>query len=130
MPVSFNGIIRGREYSRNQLAKIWGYASYHAIARGVVTPQGTNKIILFVTQEKQDSLEPYADRLIGNVLHWEGPNDHYAEQRMVSAHRRGEEIHLFYRIRHHMDFTYMGAISVIDKNLHSSRPSEFTFQVG
>ena len=78
MAVSFARITRGAEYSRNTLADIWGYSSYHAIARGVVTPQGDNKIILFVTEEKQDSLEQYADRLDGNLLYWEGPNDHFA----------------------------------------------------
>ena len=31
---------------------MWGYASFHAIARGVVTPKDDNKIVLFVTEEK------------------------------------------------------------------------------
>ena len=37
MPVSFAEIVKGREYSRNSLADLWGCSSYHAIARGVVT---------------------------------------------------------------------------------------------
>jgi hypothetical protein len=129
MPVSFAKITKGREYSRNTLADLWGYSSYHAIARGVVTPQFDNKIILFVTEEKQDSLEQYADRLDGNVLHWEGPNDHFGEGRMVNAFRSSDEIHLFYRTRHHTDFTYMGQVTVIDHTMRTTRPSQFVLKV-
>lgn len=129
MPVSFNRIFRGSGYSRNTLADLWGYSSYHAIARGVVTPKNDNKIILFVTEEKQDSLEQYADRLDGNFLHWEGPNDHFGEIRMLKASTSGDEIHLFYRARHHTDFTYMGRISVINHTAHTTHPSKFTFEI-
>lgn len=129
MPVSFATIALGSEYSRNALADIWGYSSYHAIARGVVTPQQDNKIILFVTEEKQDSLEQYADRLDGSTLHWEGPNDHFAERRMLSASNSGDEIHLFYRTRHHTDFTYMGRVAVIAHTAFVDCPSKFTFKI-
>ena len=129
MAVSFEKIIPGHEYSRNDLAELWGYSSYHAIARGVVTPQGDNKIILFVTEEKQDSLEQYADRLKGNMLHWEGPNDHFGEVRMASALQNGEQIHLFYRVRHHTDFTYMGEVTVESYTAYKSKPSQFKLKV-
>lgn len=129
MPVSFEKISCGSEYSRNILADFWGYSSYHAIARGVVTPQNDNKIILFVTEEKQDSLEQYADRLDGNTLHWEGPNDHFGEGRMLDASSSGDEIHLFYRTRHHTDFTYMGKVTVSGYTSHTTRPSQFTLQI-
>src|SRR5699024_6100632 len=102
---------------------------YHAIARGVVTPQGDSKIILFVTQEKQDSSEQYADFLEGDMLHWEGPNDHFGEGRMVAASRTGEQIHLFYRTRHHTDFTYMGQITVTGHTAYTLQPSQFTFKI-
>jgi hypothetical protein len=125
MSVSFARIAKGRPYSRNTLAAIWGYASYHAIARGVVTPQGDNKIILFVTEQKQESAEQYVDRLRGRILEWEGPTDHFAEGRMVNAARTGEEIHLFFRDRHHSDFIYLGRVAVIGHTLHASQPSQF-----
>jgi hypothetical protein len=59
MPISFANISKGATYSRQVLAELWGYASFHAIARGVVTPRGDNKIVLFVTEEKQPSAEQY-----------------------------------------------------------------------
>lgn len=125
----FESIRPGVTYSRPQLAELWGYASFHAIARGVVTPQNTNKIILFVTDEKQAFQEQYCNRLDNGKLAWEGPTDHFAEQRMVSAAQTGDEIHLFYRDRYHSDFTYIGKLSVESFNLHADRPSSFVFTV-
>lgn len=129
MPISFAKIARGSNYSRQALAEIWGYTSFHAIARGVVTPRDDNKIILFVTEEKQSSAEQYVDRLSGNTLEWEGPTDHFAEDRMLKAETNGEEIHLFHRKRHHSEFIYCGRLKVLSHALHSNRPSHFKFIV-
>jgi hypothetical protein len=122
-------ITKGASYSRQALADIWGYASFHAIARGVVTPRDDNKIVLFVTEEKQSSAEQYADHLSDGKLEWEGPTDHFAEDRMLNAKSSGEEIHLFHRERHHMDFTYCGRLTVADHTSRTDRPSHFTFKV-
>src|SRR5690606_9139604 len=43
MQVTFAKIQVGDLFSRSELTEAWGYASYHAIARGVVTPRGDNK---------------------------------------------------------------------------------------
>ena len=129
MPISFAKITKGATYSRQALAELWGYASFHAIARGVVTPREDNKIVLFVTEEKQPSAEQYADRLSANKLHWEGPTDHFAEDRMLKALSTGDEIHLFYRERHHSQFTYYGRLELIGQDLRTDKPSQFTFHV-
>jgi hypothetical protein len=73
MPVTFSEIKVGESYSRNTLAVLWGYSSFHAIARGVVTPKADNKILLFVTENKQESAEQYSDQLRGGMLDWEAP---------------------------------------------------------
>ena len=129
MPISFLEIKKGSSYSRQTLAELWGYTSFHAIARGVVTPRKDNKIVLFVTEEKQSSAEQYADRLSGDILEWEGPTDHFAENRMLNAEANGEEIHLFYRERHHSDFTYYGRLNVLSHALHGNCRSHFKFAV-
>ena len=129
MPISFTQIVKGSTYSRQTLAELWGYASFHAIARGVVTPRDDNKIVLLVTEEKQSSAEQYVDRLSGDTLEWEGPTDHFAEDRMLRAEQDGEEIHLFHRKRHHSDFTYCGCLKVLSNTLHSDRPSHFRFAI-
>jgi uncharacterized protein DUF3427 len=129
MPISFAKIKVGSEYSRHELARLWGYKAYQALARGVVTPRSDNKIVLFITEEKQESAEQYKDSLKGSILEWEGPNDHFAEQRMVSAARSGEEIHVFYRDRHHTEFRYIGQAKVKSTTLRIGTPSSFTFEV-
>lgn len=129
MPVSFAQIAIGTFHSRRDLATIWDYSSMHAIARGVVTPRNDNKIILFVTREKQAGAEQYQDELSGTELHWEGPTDHFAEERMLASSKAGEEIHLFYRERHHSDFEYFGMLELMGSNRHSDRPSEFVFKL-
>lgn len=127
--VSFAAIVPHQLYSRKRLAELWGYRGFQALARGVVTPKGDNKIILFVTQEKQESSEQYHDRLVGNILHWEGPNDHFAEERMRSAEQQKDEIHLFYRQKHHSDFVYLGVGAVVRYVGKTDAPSQFDFEI-
>jgi hypothetical protein len=128
MKVTFDELEPGWTYSRPHLASVWRYAGYQAISRGVVTPRGDNKIILFVTEEKQTAAEPYKDRLTDGILFWEGPTDHFAEERIVNAEQSGDEIHLFHRLKHHSDFTYLGKIELLEYRLYSARPSAFTFK--
>jgi hypothetical protein len=129
VPITFAGLKKGGTYSRGALATKWGYRSFHAIARGVVTPRNDNKIVLFVTQRKQTSAEQYSDRLIGDILEWEGPNDHFAEDRMVAAKSSGEEIHLFLRDWHHSEFVYSGRIEVVKHVRNRDKPSLFEFRL-
>lgn len=127
MEVSFSRIVLGDSYSRPTLAKIWGYTAYQAISRGVVTPRNDNKIILFVTEEKQATAEQYVDSYSDGRLTWEGPTDHFAENRMVNAHLANDEIHLFHRRRHHSEFTYLGKLTVNKYKLNMGKPSYFEF---
>lgn len=129
MPVSFTQISVGTSYSRSELARLWGYAGFQALARGVVTPRDDNKIILFVTHEKQSGNEQYDDVLSGMKLEWEGPTDHFAEDRMLDTSTSNEEIHLFYRERHHSVFIYQGPLRLIRCEQYTDRPSRFVFQI-
>jgi putative restriction endonuclease len=129
MSVNFSELQTGKSYSRPTLAALWGYSSFQALSRGVVTPKGDNKIILFITEEKQRSAEQYADRLNGDLLLWEGPSDHFAEDRMVRSKTSGEEIHVFYRARHHSDFIYLGQVEVLKHVPRMGKPSEFELRV-
>lgn len=40
MPVSFDEINIGEDFDRPNLAELWGYESWQAIGRGIVTPAG------------------------------------------------------------------------------------------
>jgi len=127
--VTFQNLRVGASFSRRTLAQLWGYESFHAIARGVVTPKEDNKIILFVTEEKQEGAEPYQDLLRGDRLDWEGPLDHFAEGRIVNASTANDQVHLFYRERHHSDFFYRGRLALIESRRFTNRPSKFLFQL-
>ncbi len=127
MAVDFSTLRIGREYDRPGLAELWGYESFQAISRGVITPSGTNYIIFFVTKEKQSSSTQYTDYLDGRTLHWEGEEKHGSDGRIVRAKEKGDEIHLFYREIHHSPFTYYGQIRLVSSTLRLDAPSSFVF---
>jgi len=129
MAVNFKALEIGQSYDRPFLAKLWGYQSYHAIAKGVVTPSNTNFIILFVTKEKQQALPQYNDFIDGNLLFWEGEDKHSTDQRIIDSLNNQDEIHLFYRDTHHTHFIYFGIIHLLEHQLRENSPSEFIFQI-
>lgn len=129
MPVHFNSLKFGESYERPFLAKLWGYQSFHAISKGVITPSGTKYIIFFVTKEKQETLTQYNDYIDGNMLFWEGEEKHSSDRRVIEANTNGDEIHLFYRDVHHTAFVYFGKINLTDYQLRENAPSEFVFRI-
>ena len=129
MSVGFELLQVGQSYERPFLAEIWGYKSFHAISRGVVTPSNTNYLIFFVTKEKQAVLPQYNDYIDGDLLFWEGEDGHRSDQRIVDTTRSRDEIHLFYRDTHHSPFVYFGEITLLEYQIKSEDPSEFIFQV-
>lgn len=129
MPVSFNSLQFGQSYDRPFLSKLWGYQSFHAISKGVITPANTKYIVLFVTKDKQQTLTQYNDYIDGNMLFWEGEEKHSSDKRVVEANKNQDEIHLFYRETHHSPFVYFGRVSLTDFQLRKTVPSEFVFRI-
>lgn len=131
MPVSFQSIEKGTRYSRQRLAEIWGYQSFHAIARGLVTPRDDNKLILFITEGEgqQPTTQRYSNHFDGHTLTIDGPEDHFAEDRTVNARANSDEIHLFHREHPRDDFTYHGRVRLVAHRLYTDRPSRFTFEL-
>jgi len=127
MPVRFELLTTGMNYDRNYLAGIWGYQDWHAIGRGVVTPSGDNKIVLFVTKEKQESLTQYVDRFEDDLLYMEGESNHAADVRIVNSLYSNDEVYLFYRRIHHSPFTYYGRVYLATYSLLSDDASKFVF---
>lgn len=128
MPVSVEKLKIGEAYERPYLAGIWGYNGFQAISRGVVTPSGSNYIILFVTKEKQKVLTQYNDFLDEGLLRWEGEKKHSSDSRIINAESMNDEIHLFYRNIHHSPFIYYGEIFLTEYNLRTTEPSQFVFK--
>lgn len=129
MHISFKSLEFGKTYDRPFLAKLWGYRSFHALSKGVVTPVGTNYIIFFVTKDKQEALTQYNDYIDGSMLFWEGEEKHSSDRRVIEAGKNSDEIHLFYREVHHTPFVYFGKISLNDYQVRENTPSEFVFKI-
>lgn len=129
MNINFSLIELGKSYDRPFLAKLWGYQSFHAISKGVVTPINTNFVILFVTKEKQGAFPQYNDFIDGHLLFWEGEEKHNSDWKIVNSLKMRYEIHLFYRDLHHSPFIYFGKLSLVDYLLKDNSPSEFIFNI-
>lgn len=120
----------GQQYSAVQLARIWGYQSHHPLVKGMVTPSGTNIIILFVTKEKQVGSTPYEDDIRGNILYMMGQVKHGSDKRLQkNLNTRQDNIFLFFRELHHTPFTYYGCCSLINAEINEDKPSEFEFLI-
>jgi len=95
----------------------------------VYTPAKQRLIFLFVTRLKQRCFTQFNDYLEGDLLFWEGESGHGSDDRIISASSNGDEIHLFYRERHHLDFVYHGKIILAHWRKRVDAPSEFVFKV-
>ena len=119
----------GKGYDRKVLANLWGLGGFQAIGRGVFTPKGVGQIFLFVTRERLGWMTPYNNFLDDDLLFWDGEKGHGSDDRIISASRSGEEIHLFYRDHRLTPFTYYGKVVMVRCQRFTERPSEFVFNV-
>ena len=126
MNIDFQTLVVGQSYSRPTLAKLWGYQDWHAIGKGIVKPTGVDKIILFITAEKQETLEQYKDDFDGKVLIIDGQAAHGTDHHLVDP---SNETHLFYRKSHHTDFVYYGVVKLTNFELkNGTSPSRFEYK--
>lgn len=127
MNIDFQTLVIGQSYSRPTLAKLWGYQDWHAIGKGIVKPAGVNKIILFITGKKQETLEQYKDHFDGEVLIIDGQISHSTDRHLIDI---GNETHLFYRNSHHNDFVYYGIVNLTNLELKTgTSPSRFEYKL-
>jgi putative restriction endonuclease len=124
--LDFTSVVVGKEYDRPYLAKLWGYESFEAISRGVITPKGDNRIVFFITKQKQEHLTQYVDHIEQDILFWEGEEKHSSDKRITE---KRDTIHVFFRERHHTPFIYQGRAILLGQRLLVDRPSQFTFQL-
>ena len=118
------------EYDQKTLASLWGYKSYDAIRRGIVTPSGSNIVILFVTEKKVSYATQYADMLSGSTLDMSGETGHGNDKRLIANLNGGKDtIYLFYRSVHHSPFIYYGKVTLIEYVENTDKPSHFKFTV-
>ena len=127
--IDFNKLTIFNKYNRDYLADFFGYKNRFAILRGVVTPSKQPVIILFVTFIKQKSEIQYNDWIDGEFLHWEGENMHISDKRIINAKKNNEKIFLFYRNKHHTDFTFYGEVILWGCLEETKKPSNFIYKI-
>jgi hypothetical protein len=127
VPIDFASLVVNGEYDRPALARLWGYESFHAIGRGVVTPAGQNLIALFITRDHQPALPQYDNHFDGELLWMDGETGHGTDRRLADS-RAQDEVHLLYREQDHMPFRYCGEVALVEAFLsENARPSRFIF---
>ena len=110
------------EYDQKTLAELWGYKSYDAIRRGIVTPAESNIIILFLT-------EGY-NHLEGNQLKMCGETKHVHDSRIEgNINHPTDSIFLFYRADKRKKYTFFGEIKIKKADIQSEKASTFLFEV-
>ena len=82
----------GERYTRSELAKIWGYAGWEALAKGIVSAKD-HVVVLFTTEEKSKDATQYQDMLIGDCLHIEGQKEHKTDHTVLE----GQTFYSFFR---------------------------------
>lgn len=117
-----NQLILFGEYDQKTLAELWGYKSYDAIRRAVVTPAESNIIILFLT-EGYNHLEGDRLKMLGEAKH---VNDSRIEGNISYPK---DSIFLFYREDKRKKYTFYGEIKIKKADIQTEKASTFLFEV-
>jgi putative restriction endonuclease len=118
-----------RVYPREKLIEMFSIVDA-TVNTGVFRPAGSKSLWLFVTRDKTSDRTQYADRLDGDLLHWEGQTSGRTDRRIVDHEARGDELLVFYRTskREHpkAGFRYEGAFRYLSHQ--AGKPSRFLLQ--
>lgn len=130
MQITVDELKEGSSYSRNDLAKIWGYKDSTPLRRGIVANNNDMKIILFITENKHETQPQYIDYFDGETLEIDGENGHQNDRRLIvtSKTQYGDKIYLFYRKHYKEDFIYYGEVILDSYIENKDKPSKFTFK--
>jgi hypothetical protein len=90
-------LVRGNVYTRNDLRRIFEIRDA-TINNGVFHFKERHEVWIFVTENKQADREQYVDKLIADVLHWQGQRMGRTDSLILDHKRTGEKILLFYRL--------------------------------
>jgi hypothetical protein len=118
----------GTIYSRRDLATRFEIKDA-TINNGVFRPKGHNSIWLFITNQKTSDRTPYADRLDGDVLDFDGQTQGGTDKLLIDHVVLGLDVLLFYRERKAAypshGFRFEGRFRYVTHK--GERPKHFTF---
>ena len=118
------------EYDLKTLAELWGYQSYDAIRRGIVTPSGSKIIILFITLTHTSDATKYTNTREGSLLHMCGELKHGNDDRIMANLTNPQDMfYLFLRDEENVPFKYHGPVTLIKAKRNTTDPSLFDFKI-
>jgi hypothetical protein len=122
-------LIIGKVYTRNDLRELFKIKAA-GLNNGVFRLQDRGEVWLFVTENKSADREQYIDKLVGNVLYWQGQRMGRTDSLIIGHKRNGESLLLFYRRAiYEFDgagFRYEGSFRYIDHS--GGQPTSFVLR--
>lgn len=126
----FDSLKLFNEYDLKTLADLWGYQSYDAIRRGIVTPAGSNIIILFITLSHASEATKYTNSREGSVLHMCGELKHGNDDRIIAnVNHPQDAFYLFLREEEKAPYKYYGPVTLTNAKRNITDPSLFDFKI-
>jgi hypothetical protein len=86
----------GQVYTRQDLRERFGIAD-KTLDTGIFKPRDYDSVWLFVTEEKQEGMTDYKDRLEGDSLYWQGQIAGLKDSLIIEHESDGLELVLFHR---------------------------------
>ncbi|MER8646697.1 DUF3427 domain-containing protein [Mesorhizobium sp. M1252] len=124
--ISSSRLVVGNVYTRKELKQIFSISDA-TINNGVFRPDGFLSIWLFITEKKTVDRTQYVDRVVDDVIHWNGQTQGRTDQAIIRHERNGIELLVFHR-RDKSEhpgagFRYLGQYAYVSHN--GSNPTDF-----
>lgn len=120
---------RENVYTRSDLREIFGIRDA-TLNNGVYHFKERREIWLFVTENKQADREQFVDKLVGDVLYWQGQRLGRTDHLVIDHKQQGEKLLLFYRRAKYeferAGFRCEGTFEYVDHS--GSRPTSFVLR--
>ena len=89
-------LMRGNIYTRNDLRELFEIRDA-TLNNGVFHFRERREVWLFVTENKQADREQYVDKLVGDILYWQGQRMGRTDSLIIEHKQASENLLLFYR---------------------------------
>ena len=126
-----NGLFNiGETYTIEQIADNLGI-DRHGLTTGVFKPAKKNFVLLLVTEKKQPNVTPYNDKLIGNILEWDGQKAGRTDHLIINNTNDDPELILMYRAykNERPDGSFMCMGNLRYKSHKEGKPTHFTLEL-
>lgn len=122
-------LIRGNIYARNNLREMFEISDA-TLNNGVFHFKERREVWLFITENKSADREQYVDKLVGDILYWQGQRMGRTDLLIIDHKRAGDNLLVFYRRAKYefegAGFRYEGVFNYVSHS--GSRPTNFVLR--